>query len=234
MKETPCCPASPKQQEITKMIEDRIRPILGEDVSVYFQRPFTMYTFAVRTITSMIDILGDISRRYGIMTIEIFPQIIANLSAKEADAEKDGNLNVSFEMPKDIRVHVEDMHEFLADIRKQNGDEVKVLKLKNPNDKNEEMIVQRINSETIKDLQDKHAIMVMDTDLPITIAAYYLAGMYDVLGNLARETGHLIMYNLGDVIEVSCIIRKDEPFYRIQPGVCAKLTIKQDSFTEEA
>lgn len=231
MKNMPMFPASLKQQEITKRIEDRIRPFVSDESGIMLKRPFTMYTFAVRTLTAMIDVLGDVASRYGITRIELYPQLVVYLSAKDSDEEKEGNLNVFFTM-SDIRAHVEDMKEFLTTIRKQNGEEVTVLKLKNPSDKNEEKLMTRINTEATRDLQDKNAIIVMDTEIPTLVTSYYLAGMYDVLGEIARETGHSVMYNLGDVIEVSTIIRDGEPFYRILPGVCAKLTIKQDSFTE--
>lgn len=231
MKNVPMVPANPKQQEITRMIENRTRPVLGEDTDVWIDRPFTLYTFAVRTLTSMVQVLGYLAKMRGITSIDIYPQIRAYLSAKGADEEKDGNLNVVFD--RIIEAHIDDMKNFTAQIQKQNGDVITVLKLKNVDDKNEEKINAQINTAASKDLQDKNAIMVNDNDLPMLVTSYYLAGMFDVLGQLCRESGHVITYNLGDVIEVSVVLRDGEPFFRVLPGVCAKLTIKQDSFTEE-
>lgn len=231
MNNVPIMPSNIRQQEITKAIESRVRPVLGEDSDIWLDRPFTLYTFAVRTLTSLINVLGEAASRVGITNIGIYPQITVYLSAKDSDEEKEGNLNVFFSNP-DVRVTLDDMKEFIVSTRKQSGEEIKILKLQNPSDPNEEKLMRQINMEATKDLQYKNAIMVVDTDIPTLITSYYLAGMYDVMGQMAAESGHLIMYNLGDVIEVSCIIRDGEPFYRILPGVSAKLTIKQDSFTE--
>lgn len=232
MNNVPIMPSNIRQQEITKAIENRVRPVLGEDADIWLDRPFTLYTFAVRTLTSLINVLGEAASRVGITNISIYPQITVYLSSKESDEEKEGNLNVFFSNNPDVRVTLDDMKNFIVPTRKQSGEEIKILKLQNPSDPNEEKLMRQINMEATKDLQYKNAIMVVDTDIPTLITSYYLAGMYDVLGQMAAEGGHLVMYNLGDVIEVSCIIRDGEPFYRILPGVSAKLTIKQDSFTE--
>ena len=231
MKQVPMNPTNPKQQEITRRIEQKVCPVLGEDTDIWLQKPFTQYTYAARTITTMIQVLGDIAKRQGITQLSLWPILTAYLSAKDADEEKDGNLNVVFD--RCMEVHLDDMKKFIVTVTKQNGQDVHTLRMHNPDDPNEEHLMRRINTSTIKDLQEKHAIMTMDGDLPAMVGCYFLAGMFDTLAELAEETGHTIMYNLGDVIEVSVVIRKGEPFFRILPGVCAKLTIKQDSFTEK-
>lgn len=231
MKDILITPNGLKQSELTKMIETHVSQTLGEDTDIWIQRPFTMYTFAVRTLTAAVQILGDVSKRFGITEIPLWPNLIVSLSTKEADEEKDGNLNVVFDRANVVPLN--EMKDFISEVVRQNGENSKTTKLRNPDDRNEEELIRRINSTANRDLQEKNAIIAHEPDMAVLITAYFLSGMFEILEQKAKETGHTVMYNLGDVIEITAAIRKGDVIMRILPGVCAKLTIKQDSYTEE-
>ena len=84
-----------------------------------------------------------------------------------------------------------------------------------------------------KYLSEQHNVIIGDPQGSFTTTIYFILSMMDYLTQRASE-GHHGTYNLGDVIEVNYGMIDGEPRLIFLPGVSAKLTIKQDSMTENS
>ena len=90
-----------------------------------------------------------------------------------------------------------------------------------------------IEAVACKCLNEQHNILIGDPQGSFTIAVYFILSMIDYLTQKAAEGRHGT-YNLGDVIEVNYGKIDGEPRLIFLPGVSAKLTVKQDSMTENS
>ncbi len=236
---TPILPGSPKQQEITRAIEDHVRPILSKDARYDVHRPFLMYTTAVCVLKAFVHQINKLVLTGHDGRLNLGPVLGAALSAKAADAEKDGNLNIIL-YPLDDDLRVTDLKDFIfdgTDPSKQNPNSPVMeslpmaLKVRNPM---EGEVLKEIDRLANASMMMNHGISYREMYGAVVIGVYFITGAIEYLKQLAAEGKHGF-YNLGDVVEIKYTTTDEgKPVLNFAPGVIAKLTIKQDSATETA
>lgn len=228
----PVHPRDAVQQEITKDIENYIRPVLREHIKLFLERDFEMYTITSQTIIAMVELLSNFSMSDTNAYLELWPVIGAAVDAKDADEEKDGNLNVVFYTPEEFdKVNtIADLSAYVDEIVTTKGRKAYHMHVRTDADK---YIYKQIGDLAHKRLFDKNNLNITDNDIALLVTMYFFMGVVDVMKKKCLETQHGFVYDINDVVEANVVYRKGDPVVRFVPGVCSKLTIKQDRVTEK-
>lgn len=226
-------PRNDLQQELTREIEQYCRPALTKATHISLTRDFEIYTITAQTLIALIDRLGNEAGVNVESTIELWPLLGAAIDAKDSDAEKDGNLNIVFYQPDEAEKvqTVDDLAAYVDEVIRPNTNYKGYwMKVRSPQ---EDGLMKQLSDTAAARLFEKNNIRVTDHRIVLPIACYFIQGMFDVLSKKCIESGRGMIYDLNDVIEVKVVLRNNVPMIRVNPGVCSKLTIKQDGITEK-
>ncbi len=207
-----------------------------------------LYTWAITTISTsylenMIKILSLKMNDNRDSTVDFCNLLSCTATIrKNEDAEKEGNINISFR-PGDFilkEAELDDIGKIKADIRGEFNNVVsRFIKVDSNHmaDLDEDLkILHTIEKATIKDLNDKNNMVLPSDWLATKVTFIYVKHIYIRLLNLIEDGSRAASVNFQDLIEFHVRIVTEEDKQRIKfilrPGVNSKLFIKSDDITE--
>lgn len=237
-------PQDPAVKEIIAGIDRQCRTIVEKKFGVILDYEWHSYTITNVVIESVIRALSvDMSQSAAPRaTLNFYDVFIARVSNKlNRRAEKEGNINISFEPgPK-----ADDLIQADVDILKQEYDEtvapMEYFYITDPDMdpdtlKAMNMAYYDIDRHARFSLSNNYGIAIVEANAMFTFAiaeTFILLVFRDLLYRLANSNGDdPVSLNLNDNIEFHAIKKGDGVVLTMNPGYNAKLLIKSDEATE--
>lgn len=230
----------PETREDLLMIDRQTKEDLREIHRLYLNNDWECNTITYVTIETLVKILHAHIKDHGVDILEsggneINFYDILEMSAsnkKNEDAEKTGNINVSFwagEKVADI-VSEDTLRE------QQEVDFVEISAAYSyPEDSERTRAMLKIDNLARRLLSDRYAIVLPKDYMAIAPTYLFLKNLYRVLTEKLVNSGKgTTTINFNDIIEFHAVKSKDNGIdIHLRPGMAAKLIIKSDEVTED-